>query len=122
MTTYKKLENLDVKFIDLSDDQIKITTECGKEFLFYHDQSCCENVYIYDNIGDLKVLEGQKLLYVDVDASGDIPSDVTYRPTDCYTWTNITFRTNKDTVISRWIGESNGYYSEAVDFTELGHI
>jgi hypothetical protein len=118
-TSSSELNGLVVSYIDVAGDEIMITTECGRKFRFYHSQSCCENVYIYDSKGDLSTLKGKKLISVEMDASGDIPEDVDYTPYDYYTWTEVTFNTTEDTVISRWIGESNGYYSESVDLEEL---
>ena len=115
-----KLDGLTVDYIDISDDTLLITTKCGRKFEFYHCQDCCENVWIYDSVGDLKTLEGKKLVSVTMEVD-DIPEDVDYEKCDygTETWTNIIFKTTDETVISRWIGESNGYYSESVDFKEL---
>ena len=123
----KKLEGLVVEYIDIvSDDgdELMITTKCGKRFKFHHYQDCCENVRIWSTKGDLKKLEGHKLVSVDMDAYTEDPDDEdpkeladTWR--DSWTWTDIVFKTTDDTVISRWFGESNGYYSESVDFSEL---
>jgi hypothetical protein len=113
------LIGLTVKFIDVGPDSIMITTECDRKFMFYHDQDCCESVGIYDSKGDLKSLVGKRLEYVGREVC-DIPEDVTYEERDdSYTWTNLIFRTTNETVISRWIGESNGYYSENVDLEEI---
>lgn len=122
MTQHKdvsELNGLVVKEINVDDDQIMISTECGRSFLFHHYQDCCESVRIWDSVGNLKVLEGKRLVSVECDTP-DIPDDVAYEPYEwSQTWTEITFKTTEDTIISRWIGESNGYYSESVDFEEL---
>jgi hypothetical protein len=124
------LSGLIVSFIDVvddtdRDDKIVITTECGKRFIFCHQQDCCERVSIYDSKGDLHSLVGKKLIGVEVATlEGEDPEDVVLSEEDKnwrehFTWTTITFRTTEDTFISRWIGESNGYYSEDVYFEEL---
>lgn len=123
---YDKINNsslvgLVVREIDVDDcgDSLRITTECGRAFMFYHDQDCCEDVRIWDIKGNLNLLKGKRLESVESEILDDIPDDVDYKPYDSYTWTEITFRVTDATVISRWIGESNGYYSEAVDLSEL---
>jgi hypothetical protein len=104
--------------IDVCEDTIKISCDDGSEYMYYHDQDCCECVYIYDIKGDLHSLVGKKLILVDHEETDDL-DDMEYEPYDSYTITKITFKTDKDTVISRWIGDSNGYYSERVDLAEI---
>lgn len=112
------LNELVVKEIDECGDEILIHTECGRTFRFYHDQDCCESVGIWDSKGDLKTLEGHKLVDVTWTVC-DVPDDVEKQMYESYTWTEITFKTTEDTVVSRWLGESNGYYSESVYFSEV---
>jgi hypothetical protein len=104
--------------IDVCGDDIMITTEDGTKYHFYHEQDCCESVRIYDWKGDYNDLVGKELLYIE-DDNDDFTGKETVDPWDCYTCTNIKFVTNENTVVSRWIGESNGYYSESVDIEVL---
>lgn len=103
-----------VTHIDESGDDVIITLEDGTKLHYYHEQDCCESVSIYDWKGDPYELVGKKLLMIEQD-NEDFTDEMSEAPYDSYTCTNIRFITNKDTVISRWIGESNGYYSESVD-------
>lgn len=117
-----KMHGLIVTNIDISDDDILITTEGNNQFRFYHDQECCESVYIYDCNDDLKVLENKKLESVFYDCIHNVdPDDITnsdqYR--ESFTWTNVYFVTNEKTVCVRWYGESNGYYNETIDIQEI---
>lgn len=82
---------------------------------FYHAQDCCEDVRIVDIIGDLDDLIGSPVVRAE-ERTGDTPSDIELSPYDSYTWTFYEFATNKGSVTVRWLGESNGYYSEEVDF------
>jgi hypothetical protein len=88
----------------------------GRVFEFYHEQDCCEFVSIYDICGDLSDLIGLPLLVAE-EVTCDEPSGVNCN--DSYTWTFYKFATVKGSVTIRWLGESNGYYSESVDFREI---
>lgn len=108
-----------VTHIDESGDEIMITVEDGTKYHLYHSQSCCENVEIYDSVnGELHELAGKKLMLIEHDEK-DIPDDVNIGYYNSATWTEISFTTNEKTIISRWFGESNGYYSESVDIEEF---
>jgi hypothetical protein len=86
-------------------------------YVFFHGQDCCESVSINDVVGDLSDLVGEPLLIAD-EVSGETPMDFNERDHESVTWTFYKFATRKGYVDVRWLGESNGYYSESVN---LGH-
>jgi hypothetical protein len=87
----------------------------GKVFTFLHHQSCCESVYIEDVTGDLQDLIGTPLVMAEEVSNMDTPKpDPEYAYS--YTWTFYRYGTNKGSVTVRWLGTSNGYYSESVNF------
>jgi len=100
-------------------DEMRFTRD-GKGFLFYHPQDCCEYVHIVEIIGDLKDLEGSPLLVAEEVSSDDAPEPDTGSFADSYTWTFYRFQTIKGSVTVRWLGTSNGYYSESVDLVRVG--
>tara|TARA_R100000951_G_scaffold113672_1_gene116162 strand:+ start:92 stop:463 length:372 start_codon:yes stop_codon:yes gene_type:complete len=104
-----------VKYVDVDHDQMKITCEDNSVFTFYHEQDCCESVYIYETEGEPMSLKGWKLLLVDMEATREdnAPYD------ESRTTTVVKFITNENTVSVKWIGESNGYYSESVDLKQF---
>jgi hypothetical protein len=81
-------------------------------YVFFHSQDCCESVGINDIVGDLSDLVGEPLLIAD-EVDGESPAD--FEAYDSYSWTFYKFATRKGYVDVRWLGESNGYYSESVD-------
>ena len=93
--------------------KVRIFTECGNEYLFYHEQYCCENVNLNDFEGDASDLVGALIVSAE-EISNDNQEDPKYA--DSFTWTFYKIETNKGGIWMRWLGESNGYYSERVDF------
>ena len=79
-------------------------------FKFYHEQDCCESVSIEDIVGDLNDLVGVPLL----EAREDSQDGSNGNDYESATWTFYNFRTIKGSVTVRWLGVSNGYYSESV--------
>jgi len=98
------------------DDEMYIKTSDDKEYKFYHRQDCCENVRIEDVIGDLEDLLNSPLTMAEEVYNADGP---TPEFAESYTWTFYKFATIKGYVTIRWLGESNGYYGEGVDFEEI---
>lgn len=101
--------------VTATDSQLGFYAVTGEHYSLYHDQDCYESVYIESISGDLTNLEGSPILRADEkihtsDADGG----------SC-TATFYTFATAKGYVDIRFNGESNGYYSESVDFHEDSH-
>lgn len=115
VTTYNVLIGLTFKSVEkIGEDELRFTSECGRVFKFCHWQECCESVYIEDIVGDLSDLEGAPLLVAE-----EVVSDSEEIAFSTETWTFYKFATKKGYVDVRWYGESNGYYSESVDFEEV---
>lgn len=99
-------------------DQIIFSFTDGSKYRMYHNQDCCETVSIVDVCGDLEDLVGGLV----VTASEDCNTTDTFgreRMDESFTWTFYNIQTTKGSVQIRWLGESNGYYSESVDFILL---
>lgn len=86
----------------------------GSGFLFYHNQWCCEDVYIEDICGDLADLEGVPILQAEVVCSEESINPDLERVDRSFTWTFYKFATNEGSVTVRWFGASNGNHSEDV--------
>jgi hypothetical protein len=93
-------------------DEMLFETATGERFLFAHHQHCCETVRINDIVGDLEDLVGAPLLVAEEVKGATEPDEEHY---ESYTYTFYKFATRRGYVDVRWLGESNGYYSESVD-------
>jgi len=98
----------------VGDDEMVFVTADGERFMFAHSQDCCERVDIDDIVGDLQDLVGSPLLQAE-EVSGVAPVEFDEGDHESVTWTFYKFGTRKGWVDVRWLGESNGYYSESVD-------
>lgn len=99
-------------------DEITFTTATGDIYRMFHDQDCCESVTITDIAGDLKNLIGAPLTMAEESTNCEDSAGI--ESLDSFTWTFYKFATVKGFVDIRWLGESNGYYSESVDFEKVG--
>lgn len=112
----KTLIEIEVKS-GIEDDEILFICSDGTRYLMYHNQSCCESVTIEDICGDIDSLIGSPILVAEERHNEPLPPK--YSGAESYTWTFYTLATVNGYVDIRWYGESNGYYSEEVDFIQL---
>jgi len=133
----KRLQGLTLQSIERSDDKIVFRVNDSLAYKMLHDQDCCECVLIDDICGDLEDLVGSPIVQAEEATSGtdmnplvsskDLTWEALNRDFDSpneydgsQTWTFYKIGTNKGSVTIRWYGTSNGYYSESVDFREVG--
>jgi hypothetical protein len=105
---FSSVKNVDGTELVFENDQ--------ERFVFFHSQDCCEHVRIEDIVGDLSDLEGVELLKAEeTNNIFDVLNTSEKEFDESGTWTFYKFATCKGYVDVRWLGESNGYYSESVD-------
>lgn len=113
MTTILPLQGKVIKELYVrrkrGEDALLFVTDDNIPYIMYHEQDCCESVYIEDICGDLNDLLGCRLNVVTEETDRDCGV------CESYTWTFYKFATIKGDVDMRWYGASNGYYSERVD-------
>ena len=96
----------------IGDDRLVFELEDGREYSLFHESDCCESVTIESVVGDLADLVGEVLIAEESSNNENKPNEYA----DSWTWTFYRIGTIKGSVVIRWLGESNGYYSESVTF------
>ncbi len=104
-----------IEGLDAGGDHVTFATSDGERFVMYHRHDCCESVTINDVCGDVGLLIGAPILEAYESTNQDNPPE----DADSFTWTFYVLRTERGTVTIKWLGESNGYYSEGVDFERV---
>lgn len=108
-----------VSVLNNDNDEILFTDVEGSKWRMYHEQDCCEDVRVEDVIGSLDDLVGSPILLAEVVNNGNHPDTHIEDEYCSSTWTFYKLATLKGYVTIRWYGESNGYYSEEVDFAKI---
>lgn len=98
----------------VGDELMEFIASDGSKFTFLYYPDCCASCQIEDICGDLSDLVGSPIVLSEEVGNMDEP----YAGADSYTWTFYRFGTTKGSVTVRWLGESNGAYSESVSYEE----
>lgn len=116
--TYRTIEELKGETITLiernQDEEIVFTCASGRRFRMYHNQDCCESVAIGSVDGDILSIVGRAII-----RAREEPGHEDGGKYESVTFTDFILATETSEVTIHWVGESNGYYSESVEFIEL---
>lgn len=107
------------KVVGLEKDSKEVKFYCKDGYIIkmFHDQDCCENVYLES----ADSIDNENDIYTDcefcvLEETSECGENDDFWGHEHYTWTFYKVRTNKGYDTIRWYGTSNGYYSESVDF------
>lgn len=118
--TFNKIETANLDW-DFKPTELWFENET-EAYKLYHQQDCCESVYLADVTGELEDLINSPILMAYVASNQeDVTKEIRKesKDFDSETWTFYHLATIKGYVTLRWIGTSNGYYSEDVDFVKV---
>jgi hypothetical protein len=101
-----------IEGLEKESEEVSFFTDDGNEYKFYHQQGCCETVSLNDFDGSAEDLIGATVLSAE-EVGGECEAP---EYAESYTWTFYKIETDKGGLWMRWLGESNGYYGEEVDF------
>jgi len=115
--TMEKLIGLTISKIIINNDkrQMILYTKEQRKFVFFHEQDCCEDVYIEDICGDLEDIINHPILQSEKVSSSQKDED----NCESQTFTFYKIATMENSITIRWCGKSNGCYSEEVNLVEL---
>lgn len=106
-----------IEGLENGSESVRLKCSDGSEYVMYHSQDCCESVQVEDIVGDVADLLDSPIVRAE-EVSGETSPDgwkLDYTP-ESFTWTFYKIDTQKGGVTIRWLGTSNGYYSESVSF------
>lgn len=106
-----------IEGMEQGSETVSFKTSDGLEYRLTYYQDCCASCSIADVTGDVADLIGHPILAAEETSNADGPEP---EYPESWTWTFYNMRTVKGAVNLRWLGESNGYYSEEATFELVG--
>ena len=97
-------------------EEIIFTADNGRKWQMIHYQDCCESVSVEDFDGDINDLIGVPILQAEEVSNHNYDDNNDY---ESCTWTFYKLGTIKGYTTIRWLGVSNGCYSESASFEEI---
>jgi len=83
-----------------------------KQFKMYYEPECCAVAELVETIGDWNDLLGQEITTAEERCRRATENECS----ESGTWTFYEIASPLGSVTLRWLGESNGYYSESISF------
>lgn len=114
---FEEIKGKIIKKISISKDKsiIKFLTDKDIEYQMYHDQICCEDVYLDDVDNDINLLLNSPILIAE-ETTNYTPPTISH---NSFTWSFYRLGTINGVCVFRWYGTSNGCYSEEADVYEI---
>lgn len=103
----------EVKNIEYNDEDSILFSSDSEKYVLFHNQTCCEDVYIEDINGNLEDLIGSPITLAEESYNYCENNNISEM------WTFYKLATIKGYVTIRWYGSSNGCYSEKADLIKL---
>lgn len=94
--------------------EITIVFADNSAFVMSHLQDCCEDVWLEDIVGEIRLVGATILNFEEIIQEGDANDQSFDKEHSTCTYTFYKINTNKGYIDLRWYGASNGYYSERV--------
>lgn len=99
--------------LDVKMKYIRFIDSEGNKYIMFHEQDCCEEVYIESISGKIDYLLNTPITMAECVTKKEECGEDDWGTA---TWTFYKLATIKGYVTIRWYGESNGYYSGEDDF------
>ena len=88
-------------------------------YAFYHEQDCCESVWLTQVDGISDKIIGSRIVIAEVVTKTGEDGVINTDEYNSVTWSFYKIGTNKGMIDFRFQGVSNGYYSETVDLIKI---